>query len=463
MSDLLSTIAVLDKAVEVICIVDSKETIVSVNSAAQRLWGLSPKELSGTWFGSLIVPEDGPVALRALKQAAHGNPVAPFECRVLRRDGQQVMMLWSMNYRVEDNQILCLAHDISERKAAELRLRLSEARSRMIVESMPVGLVITDAHGVVELANPAVEAMFGMPVDSMIGHGLHRVLFRASQTEADAGLISRIAASKAIQIQAERADGTQFPLEITVNEFASITEKNYIITLEDVSDKHEIEKLKRELVSLISHDLGGPLTSVQGVLALLEDGIFGELDTDGAQAVALANSEVTRVIGLIDGLVGVTKATFGSNQIKPESMLLSQILLAVLEKTMWAADANGISFITPDFNPKLHVDPARFTTVLTTFVTRAIESSTHGGTVEVTCNESRRKFAVIRVRAANVALGGSNAALKYGKEAVDEVIAQRRSVLGLALCRSVIEHHGGTLDKCDEVNADFVLTLPMAR
>jgi PAS domain S-box-containing protein len=460
MSDLLSAIAVLDKAVDVVCAVDAKENIVSVNSAAQRLWGLSPKELVGTWFGSLVAPEDGPIALRAMKQAAHGNQVAPFECRVLRKDGEQVMMLWSVNYRPEDNQVLCLAHDISQRKAAELNLRLSEARSRFIVESMPMGLLITNAEGIIELANPAVEAMVGIPLNSIIGRNIQEVIFPDSKTEADTRLIAKIAAAKAIQIQAEKVDGTQFPLQITVNEFQSLTGMSYIITIEDVSERHGIEKLKRELVSLISHDLGGPLTSVQGVLALLEEGIFGELDSDGAEAVSLANSEITRVISLIDGLVGVTKSTFGSNQIKLESVVFSQVLVAVLEKVMWAADAKEIAFVTPEFNPQLHVDVSRFNGVLIAFLTHAIEASAHGGTIEITAEESYRRFAVIRLRALNLATQPQKPVVKHD---VDETIKERRQVLGVALCRSVIEHHGGTLDLCDEERADYVLTLPIAR
>jgi PAS domain S-box-containing protein len=460
MSDLLSAIAVLDKAVDVVCVVDAKENIVSVNSAAERLWGLAPKELVGTWFGSLVAPEDGPVALRAMKHAVHGNQVAPFECRVLRNDGEQVMMLWTVNYRAEDNQLLCFAHDISQRKATELNLRLSEARSRFVVESMPMGLLITNAAGIIELANPAVEVMFGISLGSMIGQNIQQVVFSASDSEADTRLIARIAAARAIQIQAQRADGTPFPLEITVNEFQSLSGMSYIITMDDVSERHGIEKLKRELVSQISHDLGGPLTSVQGVLALLEDGVFGELDSDGAEAVTLANSEITRVISLIDGLVGVTKSTFGSNQIKLESVFFSEILVAALEKVMWAADANGTVFVTPEFNPQLHLDVSRFSSVLITFLTRAIEASTHGGTVEISVQESYRRFAVIRIRSLNVAPARPKQALQRD---VDETIQERRSVLGVALCRSAIEHHGGTLDVCDEERADYVLTLPIAR
>jgi PAS domain S-box-containing protein len=459
-TDLASIVSSLDKASYIVCLINSKETIVAVNAASQTLLGFEPRELRGKWFGTLIVPEDGPIALRGLKQAVHSGSAECFETRVVCKDGSTKTLLWSVTFHPEENLVLFIAQDVTERKASELRLRLSEARARVVIETLPLGVIITDGSGQIEIANPAAEAMLGLPMQKMIGDTLQNVLFPFSGTQTDPKFMSKIAAATAIELQAERRDGTHFPVEITVNEFASMSGINYIITMQDVTDRTEIGALRRQLVSLISHDLAGPLTALQGVLTLIEDGIWGELQEEGLQAIELAASETARLIQLIENLVALTKSTFTSNEMKFQPVLLSELLTSAISSVATAADQKNLTFAIPDFNPRVNADVGRLAGVLVTFLSLAVDVSAGGATIEITAEEAYSRHVSIRIRALSPELREPPRA---GKRNAGIAIQQQHNVLGLALARSVIEKHGGNLNLCDEARADFVLTLPIAR
>lgn len=468
MSDTAKSIASLKNSLYVVCEIDSNETIISVSASSRQLWGFSAEELAGKWFGTLIVPEDAGAAIGAIKGARHGKQIEPFECRIVRTDGSICTMQWSVEHQSDRDRVLCIAHDITERKKIEERLRMAEAQSRLIIESMPVGLVICDLDGKIDLLNPHAETMLGKDLRSVLGKNVHDLFHHKTAAESPDKFIARIAAANAIELELACADGSGLPVEVTVNPFAGLEGLRYVVSLVDVSDRREIENLKRELVSLISHDLGGPLTAVQGMMEMLEEGVFGDLNEATLKAVSLAHEEVVRMIGLINGLVGVTKSTFGTNQLRPEPMFLSAVMAKSIQKISKSAESKRLTFLLPQLNPRCNIDPERVSEVFATFLSKAIDRSEDGGSIQIATRMNDADHFGLRIRATAprelpAPQVKSDSSQSEAQRAAAETIAQRKNVLGIAICRAVIEHHGGSLDVYDESTGDFILSLPIAK
>lgn len=445
MSELNAAISSFASAAEVICALDSEGNFISVSLGSERLWGFSAKELLGTWLGSLVAPQDNRVALRGFKEALHGKEVPPFEASVVCRDGAELAMLWSMT--LSEDRVVCIAHDISRRKRTELLLRISEARSRLVIESLPVGLVITNEDGVIELANPSAEAMFQLDLGALLGKNLD-TLMRRSSTDS----LGRLPRAKPIEVECQRRDETIFPVEITVNEFAGASEMNLVITLMDITDRQEIDRLKRELLSMIRHDLGGPLTAVQAVLSMLEENVYGALPAQPAEAIAMANGEIGKLVQLMDRLVGVTKMGAATSELNQSATPFAAVLVKALEQCRGLADEKQLSFILPETNPMLYIDPKQINQVLTTVFSTICERSEEQSILRIT-GETNEQQMTLGISSSNL--------LKPNEKGKKATIAHHQSDLSMAICKSIIERHGGIFTTIAENGDAFELSLPL--
>jgi PAS domain S-box-containing protein len=136
--------AVLENAQDVICSIDEEGRFTKVSHAALQVWGFPADELIGRPFTDIILSEDIDQAIDATHAIMMEQTDDLFETRIMRRDGRIVHILWSAHWSSGERSMFCVAHDITERKAAEQEIRASESRVRSIVESMPVGLLILD-------------------------------------------------------------------------------------------------------------------------------------------------------------------------------------------------------------------------------------------------------------------------------------------------------------------------------
>jgi two-component system sensor kinase FixL len=113
----------LQSAVDVICTVDAERRFVSVNPACQKMWGYRPDEMMGRQTVDFIVPDDIPKSNEAAGNILAGETLTNFENRFVHKDGSYVHVMWSVTWSHDQQLMFCVAHDITERKAAEEKLQ----------------------------------------------------------------------------------------------------------------------------------------------------------------------------------------------------------------------------------------------------------------------------------------------------------------------------------------------------
>ena len=84
-----------------------------------------------------------------------------------------------------------------------------------------------------------------------------------------------------------------------------------ICVVHDISLRKRIERLKRDFVSMVSHDLRTPLTSIQMVLSLLQEEAYGKLTATGHARLSETENNVQRLISLVNGLLTLDKMESG--------------------------------------------------------------------------------------------------------------------------------------------------------
>ena len=108
----------------------------------------------------------------------------------------------------------------------------------------------------------------------------------------------------------------------------------------------EAQKLKRQFVSVISHELRTPLMNVQGILELLQEQVYGELNESGVQQVDAAFNSTNRVMTLINDLLSIDKLESGMLEMLPREMDIREVVDRSAQSVRAIADRKTISIDT---------------------------------------------------------------------------------------------------------------------
>jgi PAS domain S-box-containing protein len=142
-------------------------------------------------------------------------------------------------------------HDVTERARQEARLRESEQRMRTTVESAFDCIITMDAEGDILEFNPAAERTFGFRREDVLGHKLADRILPPELRAAHAAGLRRHAAGGAprvlgqrLEMEAMRADGSRFPVELTISTLGDSTPPVYVGFLRDITEAKRVERLE---------------------------------------------------------------------------------------------------------------------------------------------------------------------------------------------------------------------------
>lgn len=440
--------AIIENALDVICSIDEELRFTAVSPASVKVWGYLPEELIGKCFTDMIHSDDVGDTIRATEAIMTDNVLLPFENRVVRKDGLEVQVLWSAYWSNAERSMFCVAHDITERKRAEELLRDSEARTRSIIESMPVGLIIVDSVGIISNVNPQMEKIFGYHEAELIGHSLTMLFpgaeeFSPSSIAGDTErLIGRLR-----EFRAQRKNGEVFPAELSFMKYQTAESLQLLINVLDVTERHIMEKLKREFVTTVSHELRTPLTSIRGSLTLLAVGALGPLAEQANRAVKIAERNCLRLVCLLNDLLDMEKLEAGKMEMVFQHMHLAPVIERSVESVRAFADQYGIHIEVSGPELEVCADADRIIQVMVNLLSNGCKYSPRGGLIQVAVVEEEH---TARVSVKDSGRGVPPESLANIFERFQQVeIADAKSKggtgLGLSICKAIVEQHNGSI------------------
>lgn len=443
--------AIVDNALDVICSLDQDNRFTEVSPAALKVWGYAPDEIVGTKLLELVAREDGRDMLTAQQRLGGGRLSATIENRVQKRDGNMADMLWSIRWLPDQKKYFCVAHDITERKTAEDQLEENEGRIRTIVESMPISLFICNPEGSVETSNLRSEEMFGYSYEEIAGKRL-QTLFRGFERASDEDFMQLLEEKwlgRVTEIDGLKQDGSEFPVEISITTFEDRDSFRLLVIALDVTERHEVETWKREFIQMVSHDLRTPLSSVQGTLSMFSTGMYGEFNEKGIETVERCQTELERLMVLIDELLDLEKFQAGKMKMEFERIDLSSVVERSVAAVSYIADKNGIAIDVRPNPLKVEelADGPKLVQVIVNLLSNAIKFSPSGSTVTVAFQQTPE----------GVEFSVSDQGRGIPASHLDKIFERFKQVetadhrdkggkgLGLAICKSIVEAHGGRI------------------
>ena len=241
----------------------------------------------------------------------------------------------------------------------------------------------------------------------------------------------------------------------------------YLANILDVSERREVERLKKEFVSTVSHELRTPLTSIRGSLTLLNVGALGALPDQAMKVVNIAERNTIRLIGLINDILDIEKLESGKMDMVFQDVELNSVLDRSFESVKTFADNNGVVLEMVPSSVRVNADGDRLVQVIVNLMSNACKFSPKGATVTVRVDEIPNWIEVKVIdRGRGIPAKFKNLLFQRFQQ-VEASDAKRKggTGLGLAICKGIIEAHGGTIgvDSEEGKGSVFWFRIPLAQ
>ncbi|MCA9800544.1 MAG: PAS domain S-box protein [Cyanobacteria bacterium HKST-UBA02] len=234
--------------------------------------------------------------------------------------------------------------------------------------------------------------------------------------------------------------------------------------IHDVSERKEAERLKQEVIAMVTHDLRSPLATVKNVLELLEDGALGEMNSRGQEMIEGLNGVTDRMLSLVGDMLLLEKVRAGTVKLDLRPLVVAVLFEDAVRTVSASASIKNIEFVidTP-FELSINADRDRITQVLVNLLSNAVKFSEPGATVHLRASSAANSFVRIEVQDSG---RGVPAPLidrvfeRYQQGRSSD--SQSGSGLGLAIVKTLVELHGGSvkLESDEGKGSVFSLFLP---
>jgi signal transduction histidine kinase/HAMP domain-containing protein len=348
---------------------------------------------------------------------------------------------------------------------ANIRLFLAVDAGRRqletILNSTPDPVLVTDASNRLILANPAASQLFGV----VIRRGERQDLQRTIQIKPLYDLLqSSSADGRTAEIKMPNGRTYLATASVMTAEGRTV---GRVCILRDVTQLKEIDTLKSDFVSTVSHDLRSPLTLMRGYATMLETA--GELNDQQKSYVRMIVQGVENMSKLVNNLLDLGRIDFGVG-LQVESIPVLDIIERVTGGLQMAARNKNIALsveIPRDMPHAVEADQALLHQAVYNLVENAVKYTPDGG--EVTLNLLTAPDALtFAVKDTGIGIPPEDAKRlfeKFYRGTHRQALAQRGTGLGLAIVKSIAERHRGRVWLESELGkgSTFFLQIPLTQ
>lgn len=357
---------------------------------------------------------------------------------------------------------------VKERFMTE-QLREGKDQLESMLESVPAALIVTTEGGIVESINPSAERLFSCDAESIIGQPLDKLFMKVPQQEGSTvSLLLKAGADKLIQMEALSADQEVIPVSASATLSEGPYGKYVLVTAIDETERFKLEQLRRDFYSMVSHDIRTPLTTISVVLELANQGQYGPLPEELSEKLSTAERNTQRLLDMVGRLLTVEKLDDGRVELKLEVEKISELLDSAIESVQQLCEERHIELdvkVSPE-DATIKCDKSFIIQVLVNLISNAIKYSPEGGTISVI---ARRGFTSAEFSVSDQGPGIPESKRSAIFERFKQADAQRDRKagfgLGLAICKSLVEQHGGKIGVKSEEGkgSTFWFSLPGAQ
>lgn len=352
-----------------------------------------------------------------------------------------------------------MANQLSRRIEA-----LAEERQQLdtVLTYMADGVLIVDAEGYVQLNNPAAFRILHSR-QTMIGRSLAEVV-RHHQLIA---LWQRCQRTGMEQVEAVEI-GRDLFLQAVITPFPH--REGYLMILQDLTQVHRLQAVRRDFVSNVSHELRTPLASLRAVVETLRDGAVAN-PVVADRFLERAEVEVETLTQMVEELLELSRIESGQVPLKLEKTAVSHLVLIPMDRVRSMAQKKEVELILdlPARLPPVLADPGRMQQVMTNLLHNAVKFTPSGGKVTVRAEPNpQRQQVVIIVQDTGHGIPEEDLPRifeRFYKSDRARTRGQGGTGLGLAIARHLVQAHKGQIwaTSHEGKGSTFYFSLPISQ
>lgn len=357
-----------------------------------------------------------------------------------------------------------------QRTLMQMADSLAQARQkeRAILDNAGDVICSLDANVSIVSTNNTAQKLWGFPEDDLLGRRLAELINPADwdSTRQKFAEIRKTGKAQDIECSVVTASGEALAMLWNVN--WSESEKSYFCVAHDITARRQLERLKLEFMSMITHDIRSPINSVQAFLSMLAEKFYGELNEKGLHRLKSLEESVNLVSRLISDLLDLEKAESGMLVLEPIDAVSTQIIASSIDVVRSLAERKQVTVNQKGVAFDLFVDQSRMIQVMVNLIANAIKFSPAASTVTVECKENiggREKEAIFVVSDQGPGIKAEHHARIFDR--FEQIGGRGKtsagSGLGLAIAKAIVERHKGhiSVESDGEHGSKFIVRIPI--
>ena len=319
-------------------------------------------------------------------------------------------------------------------------LKQERARLQAFLAATDNAIVATDRKGRITLINRAAERVFGVSLAQATGWPLEEVLAHEGVVEAFHN--AREASAPVPPSVISLPNGRALFFQISSLETGPKSEGGWVAVMQDITHLKELDQLKSEFVSIVSHDLRTPLATIHGYA----DVLLRMVDGDGRECAEGIKAQARWMAQLVEELLDLGKIEAGLDSVRVPCQLGSIISEAVDAARFQAQSGTvALAWEVSSLSRPVLGNPVRLRQALDNLISNALKYTPAGGAVTVRAWEKEDRT-VVTVQ--DNGIGIPREALprifeKFYRAPLPEKIKAAGTGLGLSIVKAIVEQYQG--------------------
>jgi len=400
-------------------------------------------------------------AAEAMRNGAYDllpKPFEPEQLRIAINRAREKMFLEKEARRLQQDRLRTLAD-----------LSLEKSRTHTIIDALPIGVMVTNAQGEAVLFNPTFLRYMALPPETKEGAPL------GAYVHDDALRKLILEFSQGCHIGPD--DSPTYEFSVGEDRFLFARGRpvlgkrgecvGAVVTIVDITAMKVLDRLKREFVAKVSHELRSPLSTIHEQLAVVLSDLVGQVSPADEHLLSRAKEKTQGLIALIGDLLDLSRIESGIVCETPKSVHLEELLENIISflGTKAAAKKQTITLSrASELLPPIKADPLALESIFGNVITNAINYTPEHGHIELLLS---RTATHARVAVRDTGFGIEERHLDKIFERFYRVKNERTRYitgtgLGLPIVKGLLDSLGGQIqvDSTPDKGSTFTVLLP---